>query len=291
MDTNLTNQPLPFSVLISIYHKENPDFFRQALRSIWNDQRLKPTEIVIVRDGPLTTELDAVISVFSLTAPVKLVTLAENQGLGVALAKGMEACSEAIVARMDSDDISVPERFEKQIQFLAENPEVAFISSYIAEFSTDLNEVVSIKAVPGSHQEIMQFSRTRSPMNHMAVMFRKQAVIDAGNYQPFRGYEDYFLWVRMLVKGYKAANIKENLVYGRIGNNMLSRRKGLVFFRQELRLQRAFYRLHFIDSRTYVINTVLRSASRLLPAFALGLVYKLLRKNAYRRFRVREYPL
>ncbi len=277
METNLTY--LPFSVLISVYYKENPEFFREALQSIWDDQRLKPTEIVIVKDGPLRPELDAVISVFSLRAPVRLVTFAQNQGLGIALAKGVEACSEEIVARMDSDDISVPGRFEKQIRYLAENPEIAFISSYIAEFSTHFREITAIKAVPGSHKEIMQFSRTRNPMNHMAVMFKKQAVTDAGNYQPFPGYEDYFLWVRMLMKGYKAANIKENLVYGRVGNNMLARRKGVAFFRQELKLQRAFYRLHFIDSRTYVLNMVLRSAARLLPAFALAVVYKFLRKT------------
>ena len=277
METNLTY--LPFSVLISVYYKENPEFFRQALQSIWDDQHLKPTEIVIVKDGPLRPELDAVISVFLLRAPVRLVTFEQNQGLGIALAKGMEACSEEIVARMDSDDISVPGRFEKQIRYLAENPEIAFISSYIAEFSTHFREITAIKAVPGSHKEIMQFSRTRNPMNHMAVMFKKQAVTDAGNYQPFPGYEDYFLWVRMLMKGYKAANIKENLVYGRVGNNMLARRKGVAFFRQELKLQRAFYRLHFIDSRTYVLNMVLRSAARLLPAFALAVVYKFLRKT------------
>lgn len=277
METNLTYPP--FSLLISVYHKENPVWFRQALKSIWDDQYLKPTEIVIVRDGPLTPGLDTVIAVFSLTAPVRLVTLPQNQGLGIALAEGVKACREEIVARMDGDDISTPDRFEKQLAYLAAHPEVSFISSSIAEFADNLSEVTAIKAVPASHQEIVHYSRTRNPMNHMAVLFRRQAVLDAGNYQPFPGYEDYFLWVRMLVKGCKAANLPENLVYGRVGNNMLARRKGFRFFRQELKLQQTFYRLHFINARTYVTNTVLRSASRLLPAFALGIVYKFLRKT------------
>jgi glycosyltransferase involved in cell wall biosynthesis len=278
MDQNLKSNRLPFSVLLSIYHKENPEFFRRALQSIWTDQTLRPTEIVIVRDGPLTPELDAVIAVFSLTAPVKLVTLSENRGLGIALAKGLEACSEEIIARMDSDDISVPERFEKQICYLTANPGIAFISSDIAEFSTGLNDITAIRAVPGSYQEILQFAKTRNPMNHMAVMFKKSAVLDAGNYQPFPGYEDYFLWARMLMKGYQAANIKDNLVYGRVGNNMLARRKGVAFFKQELRLQKAFYSLEFINSSTYLKNMVLRSIPRLLPTYALAYVYKFLRK-------------
>ncbi len=273
-----TNNRIPFSVLIPVYYKENPVFLKRALKSIWKDQTLKPDEIVIVRDGPLTERLDQVIEQFAQKAPVKIVSLKKNAGLGKALAKGILACSHEFIARMDSDDISVPERFQKQLEYLWNNPEVDLLSSNIAEFSDNPKKIVSIRKVPSTHEEIVRFSRSRSPMNHMAVVFRKQAVLNAGNYKPFNSYEDYFLWVRMLMAGHQAANIDEELVLARTGNNMLARRQGYAYFKQELKLQKEFYLAHFIHYETYLRNIMLRAVPRLLPLFFLAIIYRYLRK-------------
>lgn len=267
-----------FSILISVYAKEKAHFLRVALESIWDTQTLKPNEIVLVKDGPLTKELDEVIREFGEKAPLKIITLEQNKGLGYALAIGLENCSNEIIARMDSDDIASAERFEKQISYLMKFKEISLLSSSIAEFNSDPSITNSIRKVPEHHNEIQKFAKKRNPMNHMAVMFKKTAVLDAGNYQPFHGYEDYFLWVRMLQKGYKAANINENLIHARIGNNMLARRQGIKFFKEELRLQNEFLKMKFINRFEWLQNVVLRALPRLLPISLLKIVYKTLRK-------------
>lgn len=269
---------LKFSVLLSIYYKEDPKFLYKALKSIWQDQLLKPNEIVIVKDGYLTIELDNVLSEFSKYATLRVIQLAENRGLGNALAIGINECNNDIVARMDTDDIASPYRFQKQLQYFEQNPEISLLSSDIAEFDHDPAIINSVRKVPQTHEEIVRFAKKRNPMNHMAVMFRKSAVLEAGNYQPFHGYEDYFLWVRMLIKGYKASNLNDNLVYARIGNNMIARRQGIKFFKEELRLQKEFLKMGFINRLEWSQNILLRAMPRLMPIFALKLIYKTLRK-------------
>ncbi len=267
-----------FSVLIPVYNKENPEFLFAALNSIWADQILKPSEIVIVKDGPLTKELDEVIESFSKLAPTKCISLDKNYGLGIALAKGVEACSNDVIARMDSDDIAVSGRFLKQFEFLKSNTDIALLSSNIVEFHETPDLISGTRKVPHEYEDILKFAKKRNPMNHMAVIFRKSAVLDAGNYQPFHGYEDYFLWVRMLIKGYRAASLEDNLVYARIGNNMIARRQGTKFFKEELRLQRELKRMNFINKTEYWQNIILRGLPRLLPVFLLRIIYKTLRK-------------
>ena len=267
-----------FSVLLSVYKKEQPEFLRKALESIWYEQSLKPSEIVLIKDGPLTAELDAVIEEFKQDKLVKTIALEKNVGLGSALAIGVEHCSNELVCRMDSDDIADSKRFEKQIGYLNSHPKVVLLSANIAEFNDSPDSIVSHRKVPTSYDDILSFAKKRNPMNHMAVVFKKSAVLDAGNYQPFQGYEDYFLWVRILAKGYRAANLNENLVLARTGNNMIVRRQGIKFFKEELRLQKEFMKLDFISRPEYFRNIFLRALPRLMPIFALKLIYKTLRK-------------
>ena len=267
----MTGSNSDFSVLMSVYKKESPEFLGQALLSIWDNQSLKPSEIVLVLDGPLTQQLEDVIKEFSKAAPVNLLKLPKNMGLGIALAKGLEECSNDLVARMDSDDIAYADRFNKQVEFMKANPDIAFSSGYIAEFKVSTENISGIRKVPCTFERIVRFARF---MNHMAVVFRKEAVVDSGSYIDFQGYEDYYLWVRMLLKGYKAGNLPENLVYARIGNNMYSRRQGLHFFRQELKLQNTYYRLKFIGITSYLRNIILRALPRLLPVLFLKTIYK-----------------
>ncbi len=270
---------IPFSVLISVYQKENPVHFRQALRSIWHDQLLKPSEIVLIEDGPLTEELTAVIEAFSHEAPLKIVACKQNRGLGVVLAEGIHHCSCEWIARMDSDDIATPVRFLRQIDFIVKNPDIDIVGSSIAEFQDNPDIITSYRCPPLGTTAIGTFAKRRNPLNHMTVLFRKQAVTDAGNYQSFIGYEDYLLWVRMLMNGAKIANISEPLVWARIGNNMLARRHGIAFFKQEIKLQKKLKSIGFLTQREYLRNIILRATPRLLPEWGIKLVYKFLRKG------------
>ncbi len=267
-----------FSVLISVYQKEKPEFFSLALESIWNHQVLRPSEIVLVCDGPLTGGLNQIISNFRLKAPLRILRLEENKGLGVALAKGLELCTQDLVARMDSDDISVPDRFEKQIKFMVDHPEIDISGSNIAEFKESTKNICSYRRLPIHSKEILLFARKRNPMNHMTVIFRKSAVIKAGNYLPFHGYEDYYLWIRMIQKGSAFANIPEELVYARIGNNMHSRRRGMKLFLQEIKLLRELLRINFLNNGDYLKGFLFRAFPRLFPVWGIKLVYKILHR-------------
>jgi glycosyltransferase involved in cell wall biosynthesis len=269
---------IKFSVLISVYQKENPDFLRVALESIWFRQSLQPSEIVLVCDGPLNKELDQVIDIFSLSAPLKVCTLEKNSGLGIALSKGLNICSNEIVARMDSDDISVPDRFEKQLKFMTDHPEIDILGANIAEFKESSDNVCSYRRLPSKFNEIIHFAKKRNPLNHMTVVFRKTAVINAGNYQPFYGYEDYYLWIRMLQNGSIIGNIPENLVFARIGNKMHSRRHGFKLFKQELKLLKELLRINFLTNSDYYKNLFFRAFPRLFPIWGIKMVYKILHK-------------
>lgn len=267
-----------FSVLISVYQKERPEYLRLALESIWDHQTLKPSEIVLVCDGPLTGELDREIEWFSRKAPLKIVRLPKNEGLGNALKKGLAICSNELVARMDSDDIAVPVRFEKQIRFMEENPGICISGSNIAEFIETTSNICSYRRLPSTSEEIVRFAKKRNPLNHVTVIFRKSAVIDAGNYMAFHGYEDYYLWIRMLQNHAAISNIPENLVYARIGNNMYSRRRGLKLFIQELKLLRQLVRIQFLSQGEFCRNLFFRAFPRLLPVSGIKLIYRILHK-------------
>jgi glycosyltransferase involved in cell wall biosynthesis len=268
---------MSFSVLLSVYYREKPDYFFKSLESILN-QSLPPSEIVIVKDGPLTPELDEVINHYNGRACLNLVSLEKNYGLGIALNHGLSACTYDIVARMDSDDIARHDRFERQISFITKHSEYDLVGSNIAEFNRDIDDIVSYRKVPEHPDEIASFARRRSPVNHMSVVFRKDAVLKAGGYLPFRNYEDYHLWMRMLIHGSKFYNIQENLIFARIGNDMLARRQGLMYFKQELKLQSTFLKAGFIKFHIFILNIMLRAIPRLMPLFMLKIVYNRIRK-------------
>lgn len=269
-----------FSVLMSVYIKERPEFLKEAIDSMLN-QTLKPNEIVIVLDGQLTSELYGLLDEYKKGFPelFKFVQLEQNMGLGKALEIGIHECSHDLIARMDSDDICHPERFEKQINFMKNNPDVKVLGSWIGEFEKDPKKIESIRKVPSSYEEIKQYAKTRSPLNHMTVVYWKEAVLSSGNYQTLLWNEDYFLWARMLNNNIKIMNIPEILVYARAGADMFNRRGGLKYFNKEVELQTEFLKMNFIDKKTYVMNIFTRGAVRVLPNSVRGFIYKqLLRK-------------
>jgi glycosyltransferase involved in cell wall biosynthesis len=273
---NSTDSLPPFSVLISVYRQELAGRLKAALESIWDKQVLKPSEIILIKDGPLTEELDLVIDQFKLHAPLKVISLERNHGLGYALAYGLNFCSHELVARMDSDDLSKPDRFNAQITLLHEHPEIDIVGTNIEEFDQQPDLIRSHRRLPCTHERLKAFSRKRSPFNHMTVVFKKSVVLEAGNYQPFHVYEDYHLWVRMIQNGAKMANISQYLVTARLDNSQLERRHGKYIYSQELKLQNEMLHLNFLTRGEYYRNLVLRAFPRLLPFWALKLIYKVL---------------
>ena len=229
---------MAFSVLISVYQREKPQYLEQAFESLL-EQTLLPTEVIIVEDGPLTDELYAVIEAFKTRFAATIsVVLPRNVGLGLALNHGLKECHYSIVARMDSDDICKPRRFEKQLEILRTHKEIDVVGSWIDEFLGTKENIISTRKVPETHQEILHFARYRNPMNHPTVMFRK-AVIEA--------------------------NIQERLLWFRLSYEAFRRRGGVHYIKAESRFQKRLYLCGFISLSAFLQNVIIRLTVRLLP--------------------------
>lgn len=262
----------PFSVLISIYKKENPDWFREALESVFA-QTVQPAEIVLVEDGPLTPELYAVIDEYKKKYPIfNIIKNETNLGLGLALQKGVLACNNEIIARMDTDDIIPPDRFSKQFAKIEEGYDV--VSCWSQLFVGDRNNVIAVKTRPEKHDDIVKLAHRRSPICHAAAFMRKSAVLRAGNYMHRQYYEDYNLWVRMILSGAKFYNIQEVLYEIRTTEDQIIRRGGLTYLKQELKYLKEFYDLGFYTWNDLIINSNIRIATRLMPHKMRTFVFK-----------------
>lgn len=265
---------LPFSVLISVYSKEKPAYLEQALTSIFT-QSAVPDEIVVVKDGPLGKELESVLDIYKSKYPgFKFVLHKKNLGLGLSLRDGVLACTNELIARMDTDDVAMPDRFEKQLRYLTEHPEVSLVGSFVEEFSESLENPDSLTKLPVSHAEIVNFAKRRNPFRHMTVMFKKSAALKAGNYRHFLWFEDYDLWVRMLQTGTVAANIPEVLVKVRADKEMFARRGGFTYLVQDIKFQNFLRKSRFISLGTYVTNIAIRVMVRLMPNSLRTFIYQ-----------------
>ena len=268
---------MKYSVLMPVYDKENPAYFQKAAASML-EQTAAPDEFVLVCDGPLNNALEAVIKTMTERWPdiVKIVRLPECGGIARALAIGVETCRNEWIARMDSDDIACPDRCEKQLRRIEQNKnaqvELALISGAIAEF--EAGRITGTRSLPCNYDEILRFAKKRNPMNHMAVMMRRSAVLAVGNYHPVRGAEDYELWVRLLQAGYRAENLPDILVYARTDNGMIGRRGGIAYARTALTLQKHFYQSGFLSFRQYLENCAVRTAASLMPGTFRRILYQ-----------------
>lgn len=263
-----------FSVLLSVYRKESPTYLKESLDSILS-QTVLPTEIILVEDGPLSDELYGVINLYSeQRACLKRISLSVNQGLGKALNEGLKHCSYDIIARMDTDDIAKPDRFEKQLKIFQEYPEVDVVGAWIDEFEGDISHVVSVRKLPEGHEGILRFAKKRNPVNHPVVMFRKESVLAVGGYQHFPLFEDYYLWVRMLMNGAKFYNMQESLLYFRSSSDMFKRRGGWGYINTEIRFQNFLLKSHFITWGGYLQNMVVRTITRMMPNSLRSILYK-----------------
>ena len=221
---------MTYSVLLSVYKSDSPIYLADALDSIYKNQIKKPDEIVIVEDGPVPDETDRVIKDFFDSvheegrARVKVVELKKNRGLGAALKEGTKHCTGDYIFRMDTDDISVPDRFRIMSEYLEDHPEIDVLGSDIGEFTDNPENIVRKRVCPTDMDGIRKMCRSRNPMNHVSVAIRRESIEKVGGYMTLPLIEDYYLWVRMLANGMKLANINKTLVKVRIGNGFDNRR-------------------------------------------------------------------
>ncbi|WP_289088017.1 glycosyltransferase [uncultured Veillonella sp.] len=267
---------IKYSVLMSVYKNDKGQYLEEAINSMVQ-QTVKPAEIILVEDGPLTTELYEVIDKFKNNYPeiFRAIPLEKNVGLGKALNIGLEHCRYDLVARMDSDDISVENRIETQLAYFEKNQSLDIVGGDIEEFITSPNYTVSQRRVPCSDKEIKEYMRIRCPFNHMSVMFKKRAVINSGNYQHWHYNEDYYLWIRMMEHGCVMANTGTVLVKVRVGKEMYSRRGGDQYFQSEKGLQDYMLRRNIISIPIYLKNVALRFVvQKLLTPSIRGYIFK-----------------
>ena len=272
-------EKIPFSVAMCVYKGDGEEWFDKALASVVN-QTILPDEIVLVVDGPVPESIDEVIGkyeVLSEQSNIRFNTIRQpiNQGLGVSLRIAIEACSNELIARMDSDDIAVKDRFEQQIQYFNEHPETDILGGDIAEFIEETTNVVGYRKVPKEDADIKGYAKKRCPFNHMTVMYKKDSVIKAGGYADWFWNEDYYLWIRMFEKQYLFANTGTILVNVRVGKDMYQRRGGVKYFKSEAKLQKYMLDKKIIDFTTYAVNVTKRLIVQvLLPNKIRGFVFQ-----------------
>lgn len=263
---------MKLSVLMPIYNRESAEFLRASLESL-AAQTTEADEIVIVEDGPLGPELTELICNAQAKLPIVSVRLLAHAGLGLALREGLDTCRGEFVARMDADDICAPGRFCRQLDVLERNPQFDVVGGAIAEFREDPHAPELVRRPPASGEALLNFAKFRNPLNHMTVMFRRRAVLDAGNYQSCAGFEDYHLWARMLERGCQLCNLPDVLVHVRCGNGMQDRRGGFSYLLHEIEFQRFLYRSGLLTAPGCACNMLMRAPVRLVPAFMRSFFY------------------
>ena len=265
-----------FSVAMSVYKNDNPQDFETAVHSIYEQQSLRPSEIILVIDGPVPAIMHDTISALNEQIDIlRVIQLKENMGHAIARQTGLDAARNELCAIMDADDISVPNRFEKQLKAFEEHPEVSVVGGLIREFIHQPDNVVGTRIVPEHDTEIKNYLKTRCPMNLMTVMFKKSDIMKVGGFMDWYCEEDYYLWIRLTLGGYKFYNLQENLVNVRVGKEMYQRRGGMKYFKSEARLQKYMLNKDIINWGGYLSNVTKRLIVQvLLPNKIRGWVFR-----------------
>jgi glycosyltransferase involved in cell wall biosynthesis len=269
-----------FSLLMSVWGGDDPEFLEAAFRSVVHDQTRPPDDVVVVQDGPVPAALEATITglIHESPVPTTLLALDANVGLGLALDQGMAACAHDIVARMDADDIALPHRFETQVPLVEGG--VDLVGSALLEFGSGPEDIVGRRVPPIAPDEIVRYSRFHQPFNHPTVVYRRSAVQAAGGYRHLAMMEDYLLFAKMIGQGATVANVAEPLVLYRIGAGAYARRGGVDVLKSEVALQRRLYEMGFTSRPQLVRNIMVRGGYRLVP--------EPLRRVAYRKLIARK---
>ena len=264
----------PYSVLMTVYHGENPEQFHIAIRSIL-EQTYPTNDFVIVCDGPLTEELDRVLDTYTREYPeiFNIVRLPENVGIGGANAEGLKYCKNDLVAKLDADDIAVSDRCQKQVACFAQKPELTVLSGLIEEFDQNPEAPFAIRHVPATYPEIRKFARRRQPFNNTAVMYRRSAVEAVGSYHYLRRCEDYDLYIRLLHAGFYAENLQEVLVKVRVDRSACGRRASRATTKGVVRSRWAAYRLGYSSFLDFLICAVGQLVVLICPSWLQHRIY------------------
>jgi amylovoran biosynthesis glycosyltransferase AmsE len=273
---NRKNRPdiMSFTILMSVYHKEKPHYLNDCLQSLLVQSR-KADKVVLVEDGAISKYLKEVIEKYRSPLNIQSVILDNNYGLATALNEGLMFCDSELVVRMDSDDISLPYRCERQIEYMSENPNISVSSAYIEEVD-EMDNVTGYRVLPLDNESIRKFAIKRNPISHPCSVFRRSDVLSVGGYPLLRTSQDYALWSVMMVNGFKFGNIDEVLLKMRTGS-VFYRRRGYQYLKHEIELLRFQRDINFLTPLDYCINLAYRSVLRLSPAFVKDILYKKLR--------------
>lgn len=267
---------MKLSVIVSVYDKEEPSHFDQCLESIDN-QTVTPDEVLIVEDGFINSHLVSIIEKYQIRRPklYKRISLKKNHGGGWKTYQiGVLKAKNELIARMDSDDISYPDRFEKQLAVFQRFPEYDIVGGWITEFAQNHKDPTKVRKVPETHESIAKLMTSRNPMNHVTVMYKKAKVVDAGNYPESRGFADYGLWIRLISSSAIFHNIQEPLVNVRIGNDMIGRRHGIKYLQNEISHFREMRTMGLVNNYEFFKEILPRTLLRISPKFVLRLAYQ-----------------
>ncbi len=262
-----------YSVLMTVYIKEKAEYLKAAIDSMLN-QTVKPSEFVLVEDGPLTEELDKIINEYKKNPIFKIIKLEKNQGSGPASAAGVLACSSEWIARLDSDDYSVPNRIERQFTELEKDTELDVIGANVIEIETENQNNKQKVILPEKNDEIRKFTGRRCPFRTSSVLFKKEVVLKAGNYREFHRVEDYDMFARIVASGAKSMNVQEFLSYMRIDKDYYKRRGGMKLAKSIIRLKREMRKVQLSTTKDWLISVPAQVAVCLMPNFARDLVYR-----------------
>ena len=269
-----------FSVSMSVYINDHPSHFRESLMSVVN-QSVKPSEIVLVVDGPVNQSIKDVIEDFhKIYSNLIVIELTKNMGHAVSRQRGIQSTSHDLVALMDSDDISVSDRFEKQLICFNTHPELDVLGGQINEFVDIQKNIVGVRNVPLFDNEIKKYLKKRCPFNQMTVMMKKSSIQEVGGYMHWYCNEDYYLWIRMLLNGSNFRNLPDNLVNVRVGNEMYARRGGLKYFLSETKLQKLLYQNKIVSFTLFIHNVLVRLIVQvLMPSKVRGWFFQRFFRN------------
>lgn len=270
-----------FSVLSSIYHKEKSEFFDLCMKSIWIEQTLKPDEMILVEDGPLTPCLYQAISYWKNKLGDKLIVISLDKNVGTGRAKniGLQNCTHEFIFIMDTDDICSPNRFKLQMDFFKHNPSVSILGGQISEFESDPRSQISKRIVPSNHNDIIKFAKIKSPLNNVTIGYKKSKVLEVGGYKHHLFMEDYNLFLRLIANECIFHNLEDTLVYARVDNGVFGRRRGFQYIKSEYQLLKLKKTLQKKTSLTLYLIFIARSTPRLLPEKALNTLYTKLLRN------------
>lgn len=270
-----------YSVLMSVYKSDVAEYFQVSMDAMLH-QTHKPSEIVLVQDGPINDQLKVLINKYSEGNPslIKLFVFEENQGLGKVLAFGVEKCTNEYIARMDADDYCMPDRCQKELEYMVSHPEIDCVGTNVEEFYGDTSNIVAHVVLPETHEQIWKFAKKRNPIRHPSLLYKKSAVLRSGNYRHLRFSQDYSLIVDLMQAGCKAYNIQEPLTYMRVTHDFYKRRSGSKYFKINYTLNKSFLDQGFFSYTDFIKRTTAQFISCYMPNSLRQYIYNhLLRKE------------